>query len=802
MNINDALKFVNDGKSLLFTGAGFSFGAENSENIQIPLGDMLLDRIKRDLGKSDKWTLEEAAEELFISKKAEGYTEFLKLQYICKKIAPYHETYAKFPWMRIYTTNFDDVIEKSYDAQGKDIKSLIKRDQVREVSDVENTIIHLNGDINKATPSSIREDITLSEMSYIMNTLERTPWATQFRFDTEIAQSIFFVGYSMFDLDIKRMLYENTELKLKTFFILESKPDDGVLRRIKNYGTPVLCGVDGFSSILEEAKRVYIPVDKWIYKGYSFQRIEDEHRNIEISADDVYSLLFYGNYKRHLIHSSIAGGKGYYVNRKIATNIIKELKSGKIVCINSYLGNGKTLLLEELCYSLAISGYSVFLSNRLSKTALADCQEILANEERVVFVFDNYPDWMRIIEYLSKNSSKETNFIFAARTTAHEMYIESIVEYFDSKKIFDFKVNQLGTDELANIDMLLKDNGLWGDYSSKSVERRIDYLCDDCNSEFHGLLLKILESKTISEKLERIFTEIHKRFETSKMLTAVLLLNYLGEHCTGSILMDIFGPIVNDVSVKNNLGIKEIFDDDHMEVRLKSSVASYYILKRIVDKELILETLENVAFACDSRTYIDEFRNLFKKIMRLALVTELFGKQRIDLILEYYNYCKGFKFCANNPQFWLQYAMACIEIKEYDRADKHFKTSYGYASSIHGYDLYQIDNHYAKYLLIKAIEVEKYPESYNLAIQAMEIVMKQVSREYKKQPYSVSLIVYDYWTKNEQNLTTEQKRNFDLFARRVIESILKLPEYLKSDQIIVDSLKKMEKMRSKINIRK
>ena len=123
MNITEALNFANSAESLLFTGAGFSFGAKNASGNQIPLGNTLIDEIKKKLLKSSNWSLEEAAEELFRSLKADGYTDYLKQQFICNQIAPYHESYAKLPWMRIYTTNFDDVIEKAYEGQGKDRNS-------------------------------------------------------------------------------------------------------------------------------------------------------------------------------------------------------------------------------------------------------------------------------------------------------------------------------------------------------------------------------------------------------------------------------------------------------------------------------------------------------------------------------------------------------------------------------------------------------------------------------------------------------------------------------------------------------
>ena len=67
---------------------------------------------------------------------------------------------------------------------------------------------------------------------------------------------------------------------------------------------------------------------------------------------------------------------------------------------------------------------------------------------------------------------------------------------------------------------------------------------------------------------------------------------------------------------------------------------------------------------------------------------------------EYYNSLKGLDCYKNNQFFWLQYAMACMDIKDYSRAKDYLDIAYEIIERDKpGFDAYQIDTQMARYYL-------------------------------------------------------------------------------------------------------
>ena len=78
--------------------------------------------------------------------------------------------------------------------------------------------MHLNGFIDRLDRNTIGSEFKLTESSYLTASLIDSEWIMVFRNDLKLARAVFFVGYSLYDLDIKRILNESPHLR-KTFFI-------------------------------------------------------------------------------------------------------------------------------------------------------------------------------------------------------------------------------------------------------------------------------------------------------------------------------------------------------------------------------------------------------------------------------------------------------------------------------------------------------------------------------------------------------------------------------------------------------
>jgi len=167
MNLSEAIQHALSGNAILFCGAGFSFGAKQTYHSQIPIGDMLAKSMSGQLSLDPETGLEDAAEEYYEKFGPHKYYNYLKEQFISTSIEDYHLEYTRVPWIRIYTTNFDDVIEKAYEKSGLHITPYSRKNNPKGLPEEGNVVVHLNGFIHDSQPESIRSDIILSEVSYI-----------------------------------------------------------------------------------------------------------------------------------------------------------------------------------------------------------------------------------------------------------------------------------------------------------------------------------------------------------------------------------------------------------------------------------------------------------------------------------------------------------------------------------------------------------------------------------------------------------------------------------------------------------
>ena len=99
-----------------------------------------------------------------------------------------------------------------------------------------------------------------------------------------------------------------------------------------------------------------------------------------------------------------------------------------------------------------------------------------------------------------------------------------------------------------------------------------------------------------------------------------------------------------------------------------------------------------------------------RQLISVSNISELFYKNSsvknglYDEILEYFEAISNVRYYEKNQFFWLQYAMACLDAKEYKQAKNNFDIAYRLASEKQLEGEYQIDVQYARYLLENGLE--------------------------------------------------------------------------------------------------
>lgn len=159
----------------------------------------------------------------------------------------------ELPWMRIYTTNYDDVVEYAL-LKHKSRISSYSYDEKKPRKLLPTSVVHLHGAIRQTTEDNVCEQLVLNEHSYVRQHFERSPWYDEFVRDIRYSTNCFFIGYSLSDYHISALLFQEEHLRNKTIFITR-EADVIFQNRVEKYGSVLPIGTNGFSNLCTNLPR-------------------------------------------------------------------------------------------------------------------------------------------------------------------------------------------------------------------------------------------------------------------------------------------------------------------------------------------------------------------------------------------------------------------------------------------------------------------------------------------------------------------------------------------------------------------
>jgi hypothetical protein len=194
VELDRAFEHALDGNALLFTGAGFSRGAVNLRNGPFKTGSQFANHLAAQVKLPPGTPLDDASEQFAERFGEDRLIKEVEEEFTCKQISKTHQQFQLIPWKRIYTTNYDDVLEQAYRVGEHRLKSVTIGDDIRTIPKDCTLCVHLNGYVGRVTRATIWAELKATDTSYLTHSLADSPWAALFREDMEIARAVFFVG--------------------------------------------------------------------------------------------------------------------------------------------------------------------------------------------------------------------------------------------------------------------------------------------------------------------------------------------------------------------------------------------------------------------------------------------------------------------------------------------------------------------------------------------------------------------------------------------------------------------------------
>ena len=782
------------GGVLLFTGAGFSSGAINNQNQEIPRAREFSQKLGPLVGESEEISLDVIAD--IYNESLPGGKTFLDLiraTFTVKSDTEAHRKIMSYPWRRVYTTNYDDLAEFALGRVGS-LPEVYDRNTIpNSLSGNSLQIIHLNGYVKSINNKTVVDDFALTLSKYIDDSLFSSRWASLLRQDFQLADTIIFIGYSMYDLDISRILTQDPAIKSKTFLVQHDKISRGEEMQLGRFGSVITIGVDGVASLINSCIDAGVAKSKADLENFREFIPPNAPATRSVQTKDLQLLLERGIFETELYYSQLEkGSSSYIVNRNICNQVVSSLNNSQsTVVIHSDIGNGKSLLIEQF-KKLALSlNFRIFEFDPSDENFSFDINYFNELEENYVLIIDDLITNRSVIDTL-RNHLTNFRILSSVRSSIFEIKSSDIKDILGSTFVA-IDGNFIEPSDYDDLFSILTKGGYWGDRHADSLKSKRKFISKDCKNQIRSVLVGLLDKPAVQSRLKVLFDKSWRSDPDLRAIFAVALcLNVIEEtpslrNISELLSTDAFKKISNDDSAL----VKEFFSLEKNEMRARSAIISEYIIHEFISDQELSDIIYRCLVGCQSKRGVRVFREISKKLMRFSFVEKALGGDGnvSTKIIDFYDRVGDIGFRNNNPQYWLQYAIASLSFGDYPSADRQFVTAFSLAMDFKsGYNTYQIDNQYARFLLESRTNVDIWNDYYDSFKRSHILIMGQMKDvEQGYYPYRVAKLYGDFMDKRSKEFNRVQLADVKAACGDMLNHINTSVEKVRKNRFVKDA---------------
>lgn len=752
------------GDPILFTGAGFSYGMTNLKGLQPKGSNKLSKSLLKNLGISgnDDIPLKEVVDHYLDNEKTNELIRILEDEFTINDVCYYHKSLAEINWRRCYTTNYDMGFELSCNKIKKKMRSINPLSNSEQLRDGD-VCIHINGDMNILSPQSMLDEFTLSDISYVLNSFDQTYWFKLLKKDFESASAIVFIGYSLYDDLIKKILKSNESLKEKTFIITSPDANDAELFKLRNYGHTLNVGAENFSKMIEtKYKEIILPIKKDSLKNIIKYEDDIYEDDLNITTVDINNFLLFGKINRKKIHHDyknyLTGKKSHFIPRvNYIEECIEKIKDRKNILITSDIGNGKSVFLEQLIKHLSeVENVNIYIPTELDISSPPsysyDFEKLQKTNALSIIVCDDLNQNPYLTSDFSMLKNKNIILVSTIRNIEYDKTDFSNIDFY-TINIDELSSTPIGENSKSEIDFfieLIDILNFWGEDKvtlSKDIKRKI--LLDDYKNQISEALLDLLSSENILNRISEYLDSIIQDQKTRDISFIILLFKYLNIKIDNYMIRNLLdNDFIDSLSFKKNKNISLFYSDDKecgftnkssvfCRVTLKNLYTNKYKTKFFLKLVNLIEIEKNRKNNERDSTIVHLKDSLIKEIMRFSnidnLLKELDGK-KVYLFNYYSDLILEAKWLSSESHYWLQLAMAKIANNMLDDAQSNLKTAYKWASkkqAIRNYTTSSIDTQQARLYIKKSLKEQHDKAIWSYFIDAHVLLSKCENDKYR-----------------------------------------------------------------------
>lgn len=686
---------------VLVLGAGFSTASTNRLGQAPPTGEglrrQLLGRLR--LPNSGE-TLTSVADYAISQLGDSAMWDILAENFEIEKLSESQKKILKCDWKRIYTTNYDDSVER-FDKS----RHSFGVDDFKAGKIPAGSVVHLHGSISNAHNGRVDTELVLSESSYVRQRLQESGWWDQFALDLRNAQRVFFVGYRAHDEAVLLPLLEDPAQKSKRFFVLRGEQDPIAASRINRVGHLVDWGLDGFAQklpeLVKEEKRPSHPNE---LRGFYFTDLDKDSKTvIEPTTEDQYNLVVKGVHSEKLLRSSL-GRAAYMADRDSQLGKLqKAIGSERVVLLTSRRGNGKTLFSEIAKIHLSRQGKKCFSIREDAPYTQASLDYLRELGEDVIVFASEYDSLIRNRDLIT--SLPKAKFVSEMNTSLFEL------RSYELPQKIHHNFTRIDLDKLESADRIqllrvFEATGLAGGSDFRPL------LSKSKKSDMRDIIMHLFAQSDVANRVNETVKPLLENDRQTLLLTAMTCCAKcagvsMSSHGLAEILnKDPFATLgLVAQSADQMLYSADVFNTQNGHFEPHSYFLATHIVRQI-DPQVGFEAVSKlVSYAATVRHTkrirsdigTDE-RSIISAMSRFSFLKEMWGEcsNFEGLAGDFYEKLRNDEFVSREPLFWLQYAIFNSSLEDSNGSKLNtaialLNTAYEKAATLENFSTFQID---------------------------------------------------------------------------------------------------------------
>jgi len=502
---------------------------------------------------------------------------------------------------------------------------------------------------------------------------------------------------------------------------------------------------------------------------------ELERPDVVIADRDVENLLVFGAIEQQSIDASIISETDipFLVKRNDLETVHRFLENKLNTVICSGFGNGKTIFLKSLLPYLHTKSFDVYQIVDSGADLIGDIDQIISSTKKSVLLIDNYEHHIDLVKHIGRINPDNLKLVITSRLHHHSrIKPELIASGFTFQEIL---IDHLTSGEIEDFVPVISNIGAWGERAALSHQKKCEFLKYENDSQISLALLELFKSKHILASLKSAMEFCDKNVKYRDTVFAASLINVLNQQVTSSLVSEVaFNDEIYSAALLREPGFKQLFKKNGTDIKSKSSLFSFFLLKNSFQPSYIIQQLLNIAKKYGAKDgNVHEEQEIFKSLLRFSFVERILPDvAKKANIRKYYEQLKiQVKWLQFDPHYWLQYAMSVIPEKEYPKAQQFLDQAYALARKKPNYHTNHLDTQQGRLHLIQAIQSADHTKSFEL-FKLAHILFSKTSNDIYR--YRQVDDYAKYYTTHYNGLSNKNKVEFEHACKSMLIDVEKL----------------------------